>query len=83
MRSELIYDALRTVQNRYLLCQVASKATRKFHKPNTRIQDTMNEVFERFADSESPTRLVAQSGNDCRGTAARCIIEGPRRARAR
>ncbi len=62
MRSELIYDALRTVQNRYLLCQVASKATRKFHKPNTRIQDTMNEVFERFADSESSTRIVAQSG---------------------
>ena len=60
MRSELIYDALRTVQNRYLLCQVASKATRKFHKPTTRIQDTMNEVFARFADSESPTRLVAQ-----------------------
>ena len=60
MRTELIYDALRTVQNRYLLCQVASKATRKFHKPNTRIQETMNEVFERFAESESPTRLVAQ-----------------------
>jgi len=60
MRSELIYDALRTVQNRYLLCQVASKATRKFHKPNTRIQDTMNQVLERFAESESPTRIVAQ-----------------------
>ena len=60
MRSELIYDAVRAVQNRYLLCQVASKATRKFHKPNTRIQDTMNEVFERFADSESPTRIVGQ-----------------------
>ncbi|HYY69358.1 MAG TPA: DNA-directed RNA polymerase subunit omega [Terriglobales bacterium] len=60
MRSELIYDALRTVQNRYLLCQVASKATRKFHRPNTRIQDTMNEVLERFAESESPTRIVAQ-----------------------
>ena len=60
MRSELIYDAVRTVQNRYLLCQVASKATRKFHKPNTRIQDTMNEVFERFAESESPTRILAQ-----------------------
>ena len=60
MRSELIYDAVRTVQNRYLLCQVASKATRKFHRPNTRIQDTMNEVFERFADSGTPTRIVAQ-----------------------
>jgi len=64
MRSELIYDAVRTVQNRYLLCQVASKATRKFHKPNTRIQDTMNEVFERFAGSESSTRIVAQSGTN-------------------
>lgn len=60
MRSELIYDAVRTVQNRYLLCQVASKATRKLHRPNTRIQDTMNEVFERFAESESPTRILAQ-----------------------
>jgi hypothetical protein len=60
MRSELIYDAVRTVQNRYLLCQVASKATRKFHKPSTRIQDTMNEVFERFAESESPTRILSQ-----------------------
>jgi hypothetical protein len=60
MRSELIYDAVRTVQNRYLLCQVASKATRKLHRPNTRIQDTMNEVFERFAESESPARIVAQ-----------------------
>jgi hypothetical protein len=71
MRSELIYDALRTVQNRYLLCQVASKATRKFHKPNTRIQDTMNEVFERFAGSESPTRIVAQ---------AELVVEAQRRA---
>ena len=71
MRSELIYEAVRTVQNRYLLCQVASKATRKFHKPNTRIQDTMNEVFERFADSESSTRIVAQSGT---------MVEAQRRA---
>jgi len=61
MRSELIYDAVRTVQNRYLLCQVASKATRKLHRPNTRIQDTMNEVFERFAESESSARILAQS----------------------
>ena len=32
-----------------MLCQLASKATRKFHKPNTRIQETMNEVLERIA----------------------------------
>jgi len=45
MRSDLIYDALDTVQNRYLLCQLISKATRKFHKPNTRVQETMNDVL--------------------------------------
>lgn len=61
MRSDLIYDALRTVQNRYVLCQVASKATRKFHRPNTRVQDTMNEVFERFAKSDHAGGIVGQN----------------------
>ena len=40
MRSDKVFEALHTLQNRYMLCQIASKATRKFHKPNTRIQDT-------------------------------------------
>jgi len=35
-----------------MLCQLASKATRKFHKPNTRIQETMNEVLDRIASSD-------------------------------
>ena len=60
MRSDLIYEALRTVQNRYLLCQIASKATRKLHKPNTRVQETMNQVLARFGDTEAPEKLVAQ-----------------------
>jgi hypothetical protein len=48
MRSELIFGALAHVSNRYQLCQLASKATRKLHKPNSRLQDTTNEVFFRF-----------------------------------
>ena len=48
MRSELIYGALTHISNRYQLCQLASKATRKLHKPNTRLQDTTNEVLARF-----------------------------------
>ena len=52
MRSELVFEAVTTLRNRYTLCQLASKATRKFHKPNTRIQDTTNEVLTRIADSE-------------------------------
>lgn len=48
MRSDLIFGALTHVTNRYKLCQLASKATRKLHKPNTRLQDTTNDVLERF-----------------------------------
>ena len=52
MRSDLIFGALTHVNNRYQLCQLASKATRKLHKPNTRLQDTTNEVLDRFKDSK-------------------------------
>ncbi len=51
MRSDLIFGALAHVENRYQLCQLASKATRKLHKPNTRLQDTTNDVLVRFHDS--------------------------------
>lgn len=66
MRSELIFGALTHVNNRYQLCQLASKATRKLHKPNTRLQDTMNDVLVRFRDSNpvaapAPAREAAAS----------------------
>lgn len=51
MRSDLIFGALAHVKNRYQLCQLAAKATRKLHKPNTRLQDTTNEVLLRFRES--------------------------------
>ena len=54
MRSDLVFDALHTLRNRYMLCQLASKATRRFHRPNTRIQETMNQGLQRIgvADRE-------------------------------
>jgi hypothetical protein len=51
MRSDLIFGALAHVENRYQLCQLASKATRKLHKPNTRLQDTTNDVLVRFHET--------------------------------
>jgi len=48
MRSELVFGAMTYISNRYLLTRLAARATRKFHRPNTRIQDTTNDVFERF-----------------------------------
>ena len=58
MRSDLVFEAVHTLRNRYTLCQLASKATRKFHKPNTRIQDTTNDVLNLIADSERQDVLI-------------------------
>jgi hypothetical protein len=64
MRSDLIFGALTHVNNRYELCQLASKATRKLHKPNTRLQDTTNEVLDRFKDTVPMSVSVASVGSD-------------------
>jgi hypothetical protein len=45
MRSDLVFEAICRVPNRYRLCSVASMATRKMHKPNTRVSDTTNYVL--------------------------------------
>ena len=49
MRSELVFGAMAHVPNRFLLTKLASKAVRKLHRPNTRIQNTANDVFARFS----------------------------------
>ena len=73
MRSDLVFGALSHVSNRYQLCQLASKATRKLHKPNTRLQDTTNEVLDRFhitnPGSAAPVEAPADAagGNPPRG----------------
>ena len=49
MRSELVFGATTYVSNRFLLTRLASKAIRKLHRPNTRIEDTTNDVLVRFS----------------------------------
>jgi hypothetical protein len=61
MRSDLVFGALSHVSNRYQLCQLASKATRKLHKPNTRLQDTTNEVLGRFQTANPGTLAPAKT----------------------
>jgi hypothetical protein len=58
MRSDLVFGALSHVSNRDQLCQLASKATRKLHKPNTRLQDTTNEVLVRFHSTNPGSAVV-------------------------
>jgi hypothetical protein len=59
VRSNLIFGAIAPVQNRYMLCQLVSKATRKFHRPATRVQDTMNDVLKRFANTEDANHVMS------------------------
>ena len=61
MRSDLVFKALSQVENRYQLCQLASKATRKLHKPNTRLQDTTNDVLCRFENTNPGGRASEES----------------------
>jgi hypothetical protein len=35
-----------------------SKATRKFHKPNTRVQETMNDVLVRVGKAAEPDAVI-------------------------
>lgn len=63
MRSDLIFGALAHVKNRYQLCQLASKATRKLHKPNTRLQDTTNEVLVRFHQSNPAAPVTSEAAD--------------------
>lgn len=64
MRSDLVFGALSHVSNRYQLCQLASKATRKLHKPNTRLQDTTNEVLGRFQTSNPGSAPAVEAAAD-------------------
>jgi hypothetical protein len=52
VRSELIFRARESVDNKYKLCQTASKATRRLHVAMTNTTDTINDAFSRIADGD-------------------------------
>jgi hypothetical protein len=60
MRSDLVFEAISQVPNRYQLCQLVSKATRKLHTPNTRVPETTNFVLRRYYASALPTGRAVQ-----------------------
>ena len=71
MRAELTFMALTYESNRYLLTRLIAKATRKLHRPNTRLQDTVNDVFERLGCSKRRSdRRAAEAAGSSEGRAA-------------
>jgi len=72
MRADLTLMALAHESNRYLLTRMIAKATRKLHRPNTRLQDTMNDAFQRFSCSKPREgRRAAEAASSSEGFAAR------------
>jgi hypothetical protein len=49
MRSQAVFRAKETVGNRYQLCQLTSKTTRRIHIPSRNTQDTINSALEKIA----------------------------------
>jgi hypothetical protein len=57
MRSKLVFRAITQVPNRFLLVKLASKATRALHRPNSRVQETMNDAFVRVSRANPTARV--------------------------
>jgi hypothetical protein len=53
MRSDLVFSAVKHISNRFLLTKVLAKATREFHNPGARIEDTTNDVLVRCSCATS------------------------------
>ena len=58
MRSEHVFSAQHKILNRFMLCQVTAKATKRLHITATRTEDTINRVLMdvgigQFADTHS------------------------------
>lgn len=71
MRADTALMTLFHEPNPYLLTQLIAKATRRLHRPNPGLQDTMNDVFERFGCSKPRAdRRAAEVASSSDGRAA-------------
>ena len=61
MRSDLVFEAVFHVPNRYQLRQLASKATRLMHRPHSRVPDTANRVLSSFDTFTACPKSVVQA----------------------
>ena len=51
MRSERVYQALRIMPNRFMLCNLTINAARRFHRSYTSVGQTINTVLDHIACS--------------------------------
>jgi hypothetical protein len=65
----MVFAVEQKLANRYMLCRILATATRKMHKPATRIEDTTNAVLEHIRTqgrtAESRREAVVADASNC------------------
>ena len=59
MRSEKVFRAQEKVLNRYALCHLTAKGTRKLHIAATRTEETINEVLREISVGDAMPVTIA------------------------
>ncbi len=57
MRSEYVFAAVKEIDNRFMLCRVASISTRRLHIDSTRSPDTINKSLNLIAAGDKAARI--------------------------
>jgi hypothetical protein len=58
MRSEYVFAAVKEIENRFMLCRVASVSTRRLHIDSTRSSETINKSLNLIAAGNPTTRTA-------------------------
>jgi hypothetical protein len=67
MRADLTFMALAHESNLYQLTKYIAKVTRMRHRPNTRVQDTMNDAFKWLGCFKPGAAEASNTPNDIAG----------------
>jgi hypothetical protein len=59
MRSEYVFAAVKEIENRFMLCRVASVSARRLHIDSTRSSDTINKSLNLIAAGKTITKTAA------------------------
>jgi len=66
MRSELVYRATDKVQNRFQLCQLASRSARSMNRSSVGMQFTINQAFEAIGAQSAPSIKIPPHADELR-----------------
>jgi hypothetical protein len=61
MRSEYVFAAVKEIENRFMLCRVASVSARRLHLDSTRSSETINKSLNLIAAGDAATETASDA----------------------